>query len=93
LDNQKEIDEIRKEKFVNEIEKEQEYLNQFKSKKVSKEIINKTVDRLYNEAERRKLAREAKFQEIEKHRLDSEETPSQYMSRKIPIYNFAVIYV
>jgi hypothetical protein len=93
LDNQKELDEVRKEKFVQEIEKEQEYMNNFKSKKVAKDIIEKAVDRLYNEAERRKLARDEKIQQIEKHRFDTEEDmPSRYMSRKIPKYNFGVCY-
>jgi hypothetical protein len=90
INNQKEIDELRKEKFVNEIEKEQEYLNQFKSRKVAKEMINRTVDRLYNDAERRKLAKDSKLEQMEKLRSDTEETPSKYMSRKIPNYIFGV---
>jgi hypothetical protein len=92
LNKQKEIDEVRKDKFVNEIEKEQEFLNHYKSKKAAKEIINKSVDRLYSEAERRKLAREAKIEEIRRHREDSEEMSSHYKSRPIPKYNFGVIF-
>lgn len=90
LSTQKHIDEIRKEKFVSEIEKEQEILNNYKTKKVAKETINKSVERLYNEAERRKLAKEAKIKEVERHREDSQEMPSQYKSRQIPKYNFGV---
>lgn len=94
LDKERELDEARKEKFIQEIEKEEEFVNNTKKRKASKEVINRSVERLYNEAERRKLAREAKLEELRKSRESREDyvdTPTKYRSRvNIPNYNFTV---
>jgi hypothetical protein len=90
LNKRKELDQIRKEKYAQYIEKEQELMKNFRCKKVAKDVIAKVVDRLYNEAERRRLVKEEKIQQIEKHKEDIEETPSKYINRRIPKYRIAV---
>jgi hypothetical protein len=81
------IDDKRKEKIIREMEEEESVIQMCKIKKVSQDKIEETVNRLYSEAERRKLTRENKFVEE-----DRENTPSKYRKSVVEQqYNFAVI--
>jgi hypothetical protein len=82
LESVKIIEEQRKEKLIKEIEKEQQLLESMKSKKAPKDVVEKTVDRLYSDAERRRLARESKIEEIEK--VNNYDTPSKYKKKLNP---------
>jgi hypothetical protein len=77
----KEIDDQRKEKLIKRTENEQELLENMKGKKAPKEVVEKIIDRLYQDAERRKLARECRLEEIEKVKGNDDDTPTKYKKK------------
>ncbi len=91
MDSVKDIEEQRKEKLIKEIEKEQELLESMKGKKAPKEIVEKIIDRLYTDAERRRLARDAKIEEIEKIR-SNDDTPTKYKQKVQQMQSEANVY-
>ena len=71
----KNLDDKRKEKFIQELEKEQTELEMCKTKKVSQIVINDTVKRLYDEAERRKISKDMKLKQMKNFDNEKENTP------------------
>jgi hypothetical protein len=90
------LDDKRKEKIIQELENEEMLLQQSKSKKVPQHIIKESVNRLYNEAERRKLSRECRQRQmklLDEDDKNKENTPTKYKQKvKEHIYNFMVLY-
>jgi carboxypeptidase C (cathepsin A) len=80
MESVKKIDNQRKEKLIKEIDKEQQLLESMKGKKAPKDAIEKIIDRLYSDAERRRLARESKIEEMEKVK-SNDESPSKYKKK------------
>ncbi len=90
LDNMRNLDDKRKEKIIREMEEEELLLSQCKVKKAPQHKIEETVNRLYSEAERRKLTRDCRQTENSEER---ENTPSKYRkSVNEQKYNFQVFY-
>jgi hypothetical protein len=86
----KNLDDKRKEKIIREMEEEDLLLQQCRVKKAPQYKIEETVNRLYSEAERRKLTRECKLKEMDIVE-DRENTPSKYRnSVNEQKYNFQV---
>ena len=90
LFSMKNLDDKRKEKFIQELEKEQTELEMCKTKKVSQIVINDTVKRLYDEAERRKISKDMKLKQMKNFDNEKENTPSKYKNGKSENYNFVV---
>jgi hypothetical protein len=69
-----------KDKILRDIEKEQNIIEQCKTKKASQDVIDQSVKRLYDEAERRKLTREVKLKEkgILMEEEERDNTPTKY---------------
>lgn len=92
----KKLEDKIKDKYIKEKEKEEVVIDATKAKKVPHHVLNQIVNRMYDEAERRKLKmeerikREAKDEEGEEK--DRELTPSKFKKfKKSQNYNFQVI--
>jgi hypothetical protein len=82
-----------KDKLLRDLEKEQIEVEQCKTKKAPQNVIDQTVKRLYDEAERRKLSKEVRLKErgIVEEYEERDNTPTKYKKNtNSQNYNFMV---